>query len=50
MAGLAALAVGAGVHGSDAVRAALKKAANPLPGLTPVQQGAGLVDAAKLGK
>lgn len=49
-AGLAALAVGAGVHGSDAVRAALKKAANPLPGLTPVQQGAGLVDAAKLGK
>ena len=49
-AGLAALAVGAGAHGSDAVRAALKKAANPLPGLTPVQQGAGLVDAAKLGK
>jgi len=49
-AGLAALAVGAGVHGSDAVRAALRKAANPLPGLTPVQQGAGLVDAAKLGK
>ena len=49
-AGLAALAVGAGAHGSDAVRAALKKAANPLPGLTAVQQGAGLVDAAKLGK
>lgn len=49
-AGLAALAVGAGVRGSDAVRAALKAAATPLPGLTPVQQGAGLVDAAKLGK
>ena len=48
-AGLAALAVGAGVHGSDAVRAALKAAATPLPGLTPVQQGAGLVNAAKLG-
>lgn len=47
-AGLAALAVGAGAKGSDAVRAALKAAANPLPGLTPVQQGAGLVDAAKL--
>ncbi len=49
-AGLAALAVGAGAKGSDAVRAALKKAANPLPGLTPAQQGAGLVDAAKLAK
>jgi len=48
-AGLAALAVGAGAHGSDAVRAALKAAATPLPGLTPVQQGAGLVNAAKLG-
>ena len=48
-AGLAALAVGAGAKGSDAVRAALKAAATPLPGLTPVQQGAGLVNAAKLG-
>ncbi|MDO8806187.1 MAG: S8 family peptidase [Elusimicrobiota bacterium] len=47
VAGLAALAVGAGAQGSDAVRAALKAAATPLPGLTPVQQGAGLVDAAK---
>ncbi|MBI4351110.1 MAG: S8 family peptidase [Elusimicrobia bacterium] len=50
VAGLAALAVGAGAQGSDAVRAALKAAATPLPGLTPVQQGAGLVDAAKLVK
>ncbi len=50
VAGLAALAVGAGAQGSDAVRAALKAAANPLPGLTQVQQGAGLVDAAKLVK
>jgi len=47
-AGLAALAVGAGAKGSDAVRAALKAAATPLPGLTPVQQGAGLVDSFKL--
>ena len=46
-AGLAALAVGAGAKGSDAVRAALRAAAIPLPGLTPVQQGAGLVDASK---
>jgi len=47
-AGLAALAVGAGANGAEAVRAALKNAATPLPGLTPVQQGAGLVDAFKL--
>ncbi len=49
-AGLAALAVGAGAKGSDAVRAALKAAATPLPGLKPTDQGAGLVDAAKLVK
>lgn len=47
-AGLAALAVGAGADGAEAVRAALKNAATPLPGLTAVQQGAGLVDAFKL--
>lgn len=47
-AGLAALAVGAGANGAEAVRSALKNAASPLPGLTPVQQGAGLVDAFKL--
>ncbi|MBI5244480.1 MAG: S8 family peptidase [Elusimicrobia bacterium] len=47
--GLAALAVAAqGIHGSKALRTALQKAATPLPGLTPDQQGAGLVDAAKL--
>jgi subtilisin len=47
--GLAALAVAAkGVRGSDAIRAALKAAASPLPGLSPEQQGAGLVDAKKL--
>ncbi|HCC48168.1 MAG TPA: peptidase S8 [Elusimicrobia bacterium] len=47
-AGLAALAVGAGAEGAEAVRSALKGAATPLPNLTPVQQGAGLVDAFKL--
>ena len=47
-AGLAALAVGAGAKGSDAVRAALAAAATPLPGLKPTDQGAGLVDAFKL--
>jgi len=47
--GLAALAVAAkGVHGSDALRAALTQAASPLQGLSPEQQGAGLVDAKKL--
>ena len=48
VAGLAALAVGAGAKGPDQVRAALKNAASPLPGLTAEQQGAGLVDAFKL--
>ncbi len=48
VAGLAALAVGAGAKGPDAVRAALKAAATPLPGLKPTEQGAGLVDAFKL--
>lgn len=47
-AGLAALAVGAGANGAEAVREALRAAASPLPNLTPVQQGAGLVDAFKL--
>jgi len=47
--GLAALAVAAkGARGTDAIRAALQAAASPLAGLSPVQQGAGLVDAAKL--
>ena len=48
VAGLAALAIGAGAHGPDAVRAALKAAATPLPGLNPNDQGAGMVDAFKL--
>jgi subtilisin family serine protease len=47
-AGLAALAIGAGAKGPDAVRAALRSAATPLPGLKPADQGAGLVDAFKL--
>jgi len=48
VAGLAALAVGAGANGSDEVRAALKGAAALLPNLKPTDQGAGLVDAFKL--
>jgi len=50
VAGLAALAVARGAQGPDAVRAALKAAATPLPGLSSSEQGAGLVDAAKLGR
>ncbi len=51
VAGLAALAISAsGVRGAEAVRAALRRAAVPLPGLKPPEQGAGLVDAAKLVK
>ena len=48
VAGLAALAVASGAKTPQAVRAALLNAATPLPGLTPVQQGKGLVDAAKI--
>ena len=48
-AGLAALAVAAqGVHGAQSIRTALQKAAAPLSGLSPDEQGAGLVNAAKL--
>ncbi len=47
VAGLAALAAGLGRTGA-ALRASLKEAATPLPGLTAVQQGAGLIDTAKL--
>ena len=47
-AGLAALAVGAGAKGPDAVRAALTGAARKLPGLGANDQGAGIVDAFKL--
>ena len=48
VAGLAALAVGAGADTPDKVRAALKNAATLLPGLKPADQGNGLVDAFKL--
>jgi subtilisin family serine protease len=48
MTGLAALAVARGAHGLDQVRAALKRAAVRVPGLTADQQGAGVVDAALL--
>ncbi|MBI3565778.1 MAG: S8 family peptidase [Elusimicrobia bacterium] len=48
VAGLAALAVARGAHGVDAVRAALRRAARPLPGLKAEEQGAGVVDAALL--
>ena len=48
--GLAALAVARGAQGPDAVRAALTAAASPLPGLSASEQGAGLIDAAKLAR
>ena len=48
VAGLAALAVAKGAKGLDAVRAALKAAAEPLPNMTASEQGAGLIDAAKI--
>jgi len=48
VAGLAALAVAKGAQGPQAVRAALQAAASPLPGLGGSEQGAGLIDAAKL--
>ncbi|MBI4375265.1 MAG: S8 family peptidase [Elusimicrobia bacterium] len=47
--GLAALAISAKrLRGEPAVRAALKAASLPLPNATPNQQGAGMIDAAKL--
>ena len=48
MAGLAALAIERGAKGPAGVRAAFARAATKLPGLAPTEQGAGLVDAAKL--
>jgi subtilisin len=48
VAGLAALAVARGASTPAAVRAMLKKAATPLPGLTPALQGMGMIDAGKL--
>ena len=49
--GLAALAVSQGyrgMDGPDGVFAQLKKAATPLPGLDPTEQGYGMIDAGKL--
>lgn len=48
MTGLGALAVSRGAHGEAAVRAALQRAAAKIPGLSASEQGAGVVDAAKL--
>ncbi|HNW44126.1 MAG TPA: S8 family peptidase [Elusimicrobiales bacterium] len=49
VAGLAALAIGAGANNPAAVRQSMTNSATLLPGLKPTDQGAGLVDAAKLG-
>jgi subtilisin family serine protease len=46
--GLAALAAARGARSPKAIRTALKAAAKRLPGLTSDEQGAGLIDAAKL--
>jgi subtilisin family serine protease len=48
VAGLAALAIGAGAKTPAGVRKAFTAAASPLPGLKPTDQGAGLVNAFKL--
>lgn len=48
VAGLAALAVARGASSPAAVRAMLRKAATPLPGLSAAVQGAGMIDAGKL--
>jgi subtilisin family serine protease len=50
VAGLAVLAAGAGASGPDEIRAALTGAASLLPNLKPTDQGAGMVDAAKLAR
>lgn len=48
VAGLAALAIGAGISGVDNLNAALKKAAKSIPGIPREKQGHGLIDAKKL--
>lgn len=48
VAGLAALAVSRGARGEAAVRAKLRAAARPVPGLRPFEQGAGVPDAAAI--
>ncbi|MBI4056951.1 MAG: S8 family peptidase [Elusimicrobia bacterium] len=46
--GLAVLAVSLGASNPDRVRAALQAAAKPVPGLSVNEQGAGIIDAARL--
>ena len=46
--GLAALAVATGRSGFDSVKAALQRAALPIPGLSGHEQGAGLINARRL--
>ncbi|MDD5302288.1 MAG: S8 family peptidase [Elusimicrobia bacterium] len=48
VAGLAALAVERGAKGPSGVRRAFTGAVTKLPGLAPTEQGAGMIDAAKL--
>lgn len=48
VAGLAALAISGGAKGVAGVRAALGKAATKMPGLSPSEQGSGIVDAGGL--
>lgn len=48
VAGLAALAVARGASSPAAVRAMLRKAATPIPGLPSAVQGMGMIDAGKL--
>jgi subtilisin len=50
VAGLAALAVERGASGPDGVRAAFAAAATRLPGLQAVEEGRGMIDAARLGR
>ena len=50
VAGLAVLAYALGARSPDAIRAALNKAASPLNGLNANQQGAGMIQADRLGR
>lgn len=50
VAGLAALAIAAGASNPEAVKAALKAAAVPLPKLTVEEQGNGMIDAGKFAR
>ncbi|MBI4051132.1 MAG: S8 family peptidase [Elusimicrobia bacterium] len=46
--GLAALAISLGASNPEQIRTALKAAAEPLPGLSAKEQGAGIINAAKI--